>query len=93
LLAIKAGYYDWKFGAEVRVATPDKTAYVIRENAAGSVTVIEYAVTTSATPTFSQGVTHVSSSTVGASNFFGASPTTGDKLPVPHGEYVYFPGE
>lgn len=94
LLAIKAGYYDWKFGAEVRVATPDKTAYVIQENAAGSVTVIEHAVaTTATTPTFTQGATHIASATVGASNFFGASPTTGNKLPVPHGEYVYFPGE
>ncbi len=103
LLAIKAGYYDWKFGAEVRVAVPDKTAYVIQKDAAGNLTVVEYAITTAAGSsvstnsttgtTFSQGTTHVSSTTVGASNFFGASPITGNKLPVPHWEYVYFPGE
>ena len=99
LLAIKTGYYDWKFGAEVRVVAPDKMAFVIRKDAAGNLTVVEYAatVTTPATsttpPNFSQGATHVSSTSVGTSNFFGASPTTGNKLPVPHGEYVYFPGE
>jgi hypothetical protein len=96
LLAIKAGYYDWKFGAEVRVAAPDKMAFVIQKDAAGNLIVVEYAVTTTAStapPTFLQGVTHVSSATIGASNFFGASPITGNKLPVPHGEYVYFPGE
>ncbi len=96
LLAIKAGYYDWKFGAEVRVATPDKIkmAYFIQKDAAGNLTVVEYTVAgPQATPTFSQGATHIASATVGTSNFFGASPTTGDKLPVPHGEYVYFPGE
>ncbi len=99
LLAIKAGYYDWKFGAEVRVASPDKMAFVIQKDAAGNLTVVEYAVTPTAvsasttTPTFSQETTHASSTTIGASDFFGASPTTGNKLPVPHGEYVYFPGE
>ena len=95
LLAIKAGYYDWKFGAEIRAVTPNKMAFVIQKDATGNLTVVEYAVTggSTATPTFSQGVTHISSTTIGASNFFGASPTTGNKLPVPHGEYVYFPGE
>jgi hypothetical protein len=94
LLAIKAGYYDWKFGAEVGAAAPDKMAFVIRKDAAGNLTVVEYAVTvsTTASPTFSQGATHVASATVDTSNFFGASPITGNKLPVPHGEYVYFPG-
>jgi hypothetical protein len=93
LLAIKAGYYDWKFGAEVGAASPDKMAFGIQKNA-GGLTVVEYAVTgPTATPTFSQGATHIASATVGTSNFFGASPITGEKLPVPHGEYVHFPGE
>lgn len=95
LLAIKAGYYDWKFGAEVGASAPDKMAFVIQKNAAGNLTVVEYAVTggSTATPTFSRGATHIASATIGASNFFGASPITGEKLPVPHGEYVHFPGE
>jgi hypothetical protein len=94
LLAIKAGYYDWKFGAEVGASAPDKMAFVIQKNAVGNLTVVEYAVTvsTTASPTFTQGATHIASATVGASNFFGASPITGEKLPVPHGEYVHFPG-
>lgn len=101
LLAIKTGYYDWKFGAEVRVAAPDKMAYVIQKNDAGNLTVVEYTVknpsqaspdASASSSTLSQGVTRVASATVGASNFFGASPVTGNKIPVPHGEYVYFPG-
>jgi hypothetical protein len=117
LLAIKTGYYDYYFGAEVRVATPYKMAYVIQKdgegnltvveykvnvsakmaflqkNAAGKLTNVEYEVTTSAaTPAFSQGATHVSSAIVSVATFFGASPITGNKIPVPQGEYVYFPG-
>ncbi len=61
LLAIKTGYYDWKFGAEVRVAIPDTMAYVIQKDAAGNLTIVEYTMTTTTTitastapPTFSQ---------------------------------------
>lgn len=115
LLAIKAGYYDWKFGAEIRVRAPDKMAYVIQKDDRGNLEVVEYKVNTptaqtpttqaqatpgsgastnpNATATFSQGATHVASTTVAASDFFGASPVTGDKLPVQHFEYVYFPGK
>jgi hypothetical protein len=96
LLAIKTGYYDWKFGAEVRVKYSEKAtmAFVIQKDDKGNLSVVEYAVTIpSATPTYSQGATYIASATVGASNFFGASPVTGNKLPVPDSEYVCFPGE
>lgn len=35
VLAIRAGYVDWKFGAEVRVKAPDRVAYVLEKSVVG----------------------------------------------------------
>jgi hypothetical protein len=98
VLAVKGGYYEWKFGAEVRVKVSDKVAYVLQENADGDLQVAEYTTTSppgqnAGTPsgngTFSLATTHTLAPTIAASQFTGASPKTGDKLPVPPYEYVY----
>jgi len=41
-LAIEAGYYDQKFGGEIRVKVSDKIAYVIQKDDNGNVEVAQY---------------------------------------------------
>jgi hypothetical protein len=98
VLAIKAGYYDWKFGAEVRVKAPNTTAYVLQEDADGNLQIGEYAATTPQGPpttasggTFSPATTHGVAPTIASSQFFGASQTTGKIFLVPAYQYVYAP--
>ena len=100
LLAIKAGYVDWKFGAEVRVKTANTTAYLIQKNADDSLQIAEGTVTSppgpattapdSATTQLSSiGASHTVVTTIATAHFIGASASTGTILPVPVYEYVF----
>jgi hypothetical protein len=100
VLAFKAGYVD-QFGAEVRVKEGNKMAYIIQKNAGGDIQIVEGTVTTppsaTATTPDSGGTFQLSSiagshtvvASVAAAQFIGASPKTGDVVPVPVYEYVY----
>lgn len=104
VICYKSGYCEWKFGAEVQ--TYGGVAYVLQKDVDGKIQVAEYPIdapptaATSTTTTNSNNsntrlpaAIHALSASVAASQFFGASPVTGNKLPVPHYEYVDFPGE
>jgi hypothetical protein len=43
-VAVRAGYFDWKFGAEIRVKHPGKTAFLLEKNSNGKFQVAEYKV-------------------------------------------------
>lgn len=43
LMAVRAGYFDWKFGAEIRVKHPNKAAFLLEKDADGKMRVAEYA--------------------------------------------------
>ncbi len=99
VLAIKGGYVDWKFGGEVR--TYGGVSYVLQKDAKDKTQIVEYEEASSqlefaantGSGTFSPATTHTIAASVATSQFFGASPVTGNRLLVPHYEYVVFPGE
>jgi hypothetical protein len=99
-MLIEDGKYYHGVGDEVR--TYGDVSYVLQKDPTGKVQIAEYVVTTSPaagrtitidgkTLSLSLGMTDTLASSVATSHFFGASPTTGEKLPVPYWEYVYFP--
>jgi len=73
----------------IGAAAPDKMAFVIRKDAAGNLTSsIRSDRVHNSIADFLAGATHVASATVDTSNFFGASPITGNKLPCHMGVRV-----
>ncbi len=43
LIAVHAGYFDWKFGAEIRIVHPGKAAFILEKSAEDGLRVVEYA--------------------------------------------------
>ncbi|HUC01971.1 MAG TPA: hypothetical protein VMA75_03625 [Candidatus Paceibacterota bacterium] len=95
VLCIRAGKCDWRFGAGIR--SRGGVAYVLQEDAKGNLQIAEYDLTNGtaeqAGKAPSPTAVHTLAPTIAASQFMGASPTTGKKLPVAPYEYVHFPGE
>lgn len=99
VFATEGGYVEWKFGADVRVR--GDASFVLKKNADGTIQIDEYVVTAPPSKgnvsingkSFTLAKTHTLTKSIASSQCFGVSPTTGNKLPVPHWEYVYFPGE
>jgi len=95
---IESGKYYHGIGDEIR--TYGDVSYVFVKDANGKRQIAEYVVTkgpvagptvTIGDKTLSLAVTNTLATSVATSHFSGASPTTGEKLPVSHWEYVYFP--
>jgi hypothetical protein len=101
VLAIRAGYADWKFGGEVRVARPDEMAYLLKKDSNDRLSIAEYRATPSGNANVSSsllspvspdaGGTKVLASSVSQSQFLGM-PDFITAHPLPNWEYQYIPG-
>jgi hypothetical protein len=97
--ATRGGYVETEYGAEVRVN--GDLSFVLQKDEGGKIHIDEYVVTAAPSSStvsaggkdFSLGKTHTLAKSIATAQCFGSSATTGDKLPVPQWEYVYFPGD
>ena len=91
VIAVKTGYFDPKFWSEIRVAAPDRTAYVLESTANGGMRVIEQGVTvthTAVTATTSPPPqVRIAAATITQAHFIGW-PGTGNRIPAY--EYLSF---
>jgi hypothetical protein len=74
LLAIKAGFVEWKFGEEMRVKYPGVSAFRIEKDSTGKLTIVEYAVSSmmsAGASGYSQVSVHQVAATVTTSHFIG----------------------
>jgi len=98
VITIEEGQYYFGIGDEIR--THGDVAYLLQKDASGNTWVAQYVVPTEQTtePTVTMGdktlvlaAHNPLPTSIAAAHFYGVSPVTGEKLPVPHWEYVYFP--
>ena len=92
VIAIKTGYFDWKFWSSIRVAAPDRMAYILERTANGGIKVIEQAVavTTNHNQVAAVGTppqVRIAATHISQANFIGW-PGTGNR--IPSYEYLSF---